>query len=469
MRKFGLQHILFLSLALISVVPAGLLGLMVQKTEFQQEISGKTEKHLLLAKNLIHALSRYVEDVEAVHNFMTINFLNDREIDGLSHLLKFLHFRHFSIVDREGNLRVSVSEADKSDIQKIPAEVMSKLRRYLRTSGADPAQPMFTNVMKDWNGLPSIFVIRTIDENLLALGVLGTEYIVHLQRSITFGKAGHAAIVDKNGRVIGHPRREWRESMRDLSSVEPVRRMMSGESGVVQFYSPAKQAEMIAGYSIVPKTGWGVMVPQPIDELEERSQANRISQIAAILLALVAATILSWWLARVLLTPIRNLVGVATGFRTGKAFSVSQAMPRDFPREVNELTSSFDYLTTELKDRDAALGGSEARFQSLVEGSIQGIIIHRQLKPLFFNRAWAEIHGYTWEQVKAVESKLDWTAPHERERVKQYGASRLRGEPVANEYEYQGLRRDGSFIWLKNTCLSVTLRLWGCMFSICSV
>ena len=44
-------------------------------------------------------------------------------------------------------------------------------------------------------------------------------------------------------------------------------------------------------------------------------------------------------------------------------------------------------LRLQLKD-------SEDRFRNLIEGSIQGILIHRNWTPLFLNRAYATILGY---------------------------------------------------------------------------
>jgi len=44
--------------------------------------------------------------------------------------------------------------------------------------------------------------------------------------------------------------------------------MMRRETGVTTFFSPAAQLDMVSGYSFVPFTGWGVVVPQPLEELE---------------------------------------------------------------------------------------------------------------------------------------------------------------------------------------------------------
>jgi hypothetical protein len=51
--------------------------------------------------------------------------------------------------------------------------------------------------------------------------------------------------------------------------------MINGESGVTEFYSPAVKADMITGYTVVPGVGWGVMVPQPIEELRDKAASAR--------------------------------------------------------------------------------------------------------------------------------------------------------------------------------------------------
>ncbi|MEO8494334.1 MAG: ATP-binding protein [Planctomycetota bacterium] len=91
----------------------------------------------------------------------------------------------------------------------------------------------------------------------------------------------------------------------------------------------------------------------------------------------------------------------------------------------------------------------EARFRTLIEESMQGILIHRLFKPLFVNEAWAVMHGYSVQEVLDMESTLKLIAPHERERAMQFAQARLRGENVPPRYEAQELRRDGSTLWVE--------------------
>jgi len=112
---------------------------------------------------------------------------------------------------------------------------------------------------------------------------MSIHYIAKLQRQITFGEHGHAAILDRSGSIIAHPNAEWSAAMKNISAVMPVGYMIAGESGVVEFYSPAAKMDMISGYATVPGVGWGVMVPQPLTELRDKAAAARGVEIGIII------------------------------------------------------------------------------------------------------------------------------------------------------------------------------------------
>lgn len=96
------------------------------------------------------------------------------------------------------------------------------------------------------------------------------------------------------------------------------------------------------------------------------------------------------------------------------------------------------------------LEASERRFRHLVEGSIQGILVHRDDRPLFVNESWAQLFGYSVDEVLAAPSTMLFLAPHEHQRMLAYRLARLAGENAPARYEYQGRRKDGSLIWLEN-------------------
>ena len=104
------------------------------------------------------------------------------------------------------------------------------------------------------------------------------------------------------------------------------------------------------------------------------------------------------------------------------------------------------------KQAEDTLHHSEGRFRNLVEGSIQGIYIHRDWQFLFANQAFADILGYASpSEVLALNSVDDILAEHERARLAALSAARMRGEPAPQLYDFEALRRDGSTLFLRNS------------------
>jgi PAS domain S-box-containing protein len=99
------------------------------------------------------------------------------------------------------------------------------------------------------------------------------------------------------------------------------------------------------------------------------------------------------------------------------------------------------------KDRDA-LRESERRYRDLIEGSSFGIQISRSNgERLLVNRKFVEMFGYdSAEDMLAVLTPGALVAPHYRDALIARRAARARGEAVPLEFEYDALRKDGSFL-----------------------
>ena len=96
-------------------------------------------------------------------------------------------------------------------------------------------------------------------------------------------------------------------------------------------------------------------------------------------------------------------------------------------------------------------------YRTLVEGSIQGIHIHRDWVTLFANTAWALMMGYeSPHEVVGLDARR-WIAPDELARLEGYAEARRRGEPAPSRYECHALRRDGTSMWTEVQLSSI---LW---------
>jgi two-component system cell cycle sensor histidine kinase PleC len=107
---------------------------------------------------------------------------------------------------------------------------------------------------------------------------------------------------------------------------------------------------------------------------------------------------------------------------------------------------------TEQKRAEHALRISEENFRNLVENSEIGISIGRKAEFLFVNDAFARTFGYdNREDILKLGHYRYLLAPHEQERVLGYSRARIEGKPVPNIYEFEGVMRDGSSVWIQRT------------------
>jgi len=94
---------------------------------------------------------------------------------------------------------------------------------------------------------------------------------------------------------------------------------------------------------------------------------------------------------------------------------------------------------------------SDANFRKLFDNARVGIGVRQGENFVYVNRAYAETLGYdSPDEILAIPGSIDAVIPaHELDRMRQYRVARDRGEPVPDRYEVQGLRKDGSSVWLE--------------------
>jgi signal transduction histidine kinase len=176
-----------------------------------------------------------------------------------------------------------------------------------------------------------------------------------MQRQIGFGKRGHSMVVDANGVVVAHPNRKWEQTSKNASKLSVVGAMMRGETGVSEFYSPPMKANMIAGHTAVPGVGWGVMVPQPVEELEHHANYVKSTGILITLTGMMLAIVFSWWLSRFLAKPIISIGEAAASVASGEMRTQVAELPVGSPRELHGLSSAFNGMVTQLREREERL------------------------------------------------------------------------------------------------------------------
>ncbi len=382
----------FAALILISAVPVLILDAWVQRSALEKEIASVSEKHLLIAQNLSAALSRYAADVREAFRTAVNQSVAGVPPDHMESLLRTLGFQHACIIDGSGKPQVFLfwpHDFSEDQTAAINDSTMIRLRDIAKAAGGDV---VITDIIRDGD-VPRMYLLQQTGPREFALGTLGLDYIRAIQRSVAFGKRGHSMIVDSKGVVLAHPNRDWEKSFKDASRLSVVRKMMQGITGVATFYSPPMKADMIAGHTSVPETGWGVMVPQPMSELQLRASDTRNIAIAITISGILIASVIGWWLTKYMTEPIIAVERAAGAVAAGKLDTRVGQLPKYSPIEMRNLAKSFDHMMEELRSRDEGLrlATHQAEAANLAKSEFLANMSHELRTPLNAILGFSEI------------------------------------------------------------------------------
>jgi diguanylate cyclase (GGDEF)-like protein/PAS domain S-box-containing protein len=114
------------------------------------------------------------------------------------------------------------------------------------------------------------------------------------------------------------------------------------------------------------------------------------------------------------------------------------------------LVAFLAWLFAARRGAERRLRESEQRFRDMVEGSLQGVLIHRHRVPIFANQALADMLGYeSPEEILRLSSTEQVYSPHEHARMRAYQEARRTGSRGApSEYEFDAVRKDGTTLRL---------------------
>ncbi|HVP15960.1 MAG TPA: PAS domain S-box protein [candidate division Zixibacteria bacterium] len=108
---------------------------------------------------------------------------------------------------------------------------------------------------------------------------------------------------------------------------------------------------------------------------------------------------------------------------------------------------------TEKKKVEKALKESEEKYKTLVEQSLQGIIVAQGSPPhlVFANAAMSKILGYTPKEMISFSPKqtLEIVHPDDRELFFSRFKDRLEGKSPPSNYVVRGVRKDRTIVWLE--------------------
>lgn len=333
-----LRHILVITFAIIVIIPMTLFWIWPYSKALELEVKEVNEKNLVIAKNLSAAFERYYQDVTGIFSIIASQSKKQLESTEFKQLLNSYKFNEIVLINDEGVVQNCLFSTYATCMKNVDNRILTLAKSTLTT---DSIEISTVTEDKTMNNGPIFLVVKKVNDQIL-LAYLSTDYIIKMGKRVAFGKKGHAAVVDQAGNVLAHPLDTWVQERKSMIKISPIQKMLAGKTGVDSFYSPALKGDMIAGYTQVPNAGWGVMVPQPIKELENKADSIDQTAIFVMFLGLGLALLVTIPVSFILIKPLESLLSKIKLIEQGESnVNLQWNLSRLTPLEIQELKISF--------------------------------------------------------------------------------------------------------------------------------
>jgi len=379
----SIKRMVMASFVFVLLVPVAFFIYSLFQNTWEQAEQEMLEKHALISKALAEPFSSYIlsrqrslqtvgeelivfEYGEEEHDHTDNNAVHHDEQEkhhniqaALDKYLKsFDDFVSVSYAtsDTNGDVHHHLStreqhtaNVDKPDYSYLHLSTLAPVNKY--NINVDSLSTVFNS---SFSNTPVVLLKHNIlDKNHNVAATLSVEVslasIGTMCSIISFGVKGHCAVVDQAGHVIAHPNKSWIKEIRDISKVSVVQKMLAGESGTTEFYSPFLKVDMVAGFSSVPNLGWGVMIPQPKSELTHAFDLLRKNTIIWLLTGILIALFLAYLLTKRITQPINYLMNRTNQVEKDVHELNLGPVPENSPLEISQLWRSFSELLSGLE------------------------------------------------------------------------------------------------------------------------
>jgi signal transduction histidine kinase/DNA-binding response OmpR family regulator len=250
--------------------------------------------------------------------------------------------------------------------------------------------PKYSDVVRskgDASVAAVVIAVPILDSGRHLVGFLaGTVNLSEVQRLSTYsriGMSGQAVVVDRRGRVIAHPRDEWRAEARDLSSSGIFQQSLGQDIGVSWYTDPDGNVARVAGFATVPVVGWKVWVSQPVAELRSELTPLITSTVEWLLVAIVLALVLGFLAATWITRPVDELTRAAARIAQGDFVTPVVVRARFAAKELRALAQTFGQMARELSGAYQTLEEKVSQRTSELQAANQELARANKLKSEF--------------------------------------------------------------------------------------
>jgi PAS domain S-box-containing protein len=236
-----------------------------------------------------------------------------------------------------------------------------------------------------------------------------------------------AIVLDRNGRVIGHPRIEAARQQESLAHLPLVAQAGAGPDGVGGRVV-LDGADFLAQMLPVRPTGWHVLVAESVHSVLAPLRSLAWILAFCLLATFVGASALAWWFAR---RAGQEVSLLATAARPAVGATPQSAAPPFETAEFAQIWQRLNTLFGEVRDRELQAQTARRELQAVLDAATEVAIVAADLAGTvrLFSRGASKLLGYAEADVVGRATPMLW---HDARQVAERGAAlgRALGRPI---------------------------------------
>jgi len=290
--------VLLIAAILLPLIISGGINLNNNFRFMEQSIFNQNQQLVSSLKRQLETLTNDLE--ENLHTLAKMDVLKQMNVKNMSNPLS-------TTVDNVSMIsQMYVMDESGMQIYKTSGKLGDRAsREYFKR--AMQGETYFSDVIISGStGMPIVVLATPIEQNGKVVGVLGASIdlssLSQLSTAVKTGKTGYGFIVSTNGQLIAHPDQNLITEMTDVSEVDPVAKVIKGETGISQYAFGG--SEKLAAFTFMPSTRWGIVVQTPVDEAFGSIIRERNNMFIMLFAFTVFGFVLAFVLSKSITTPL---------------------------------------------------------------------------------------------------------------------------------------------------------------------
>ena len=348
-RLFPKYATLIIALVGGMLVASGGISLYFSYRENQQHlVTLQREK----AQSAATRIEQYIRDIEHQFGWTALpqvgaggNPIDQRRFEYLKLLRQVPAITEVAWVDATGREQLKVSRL-AMDVSGADTDLSRDPRFLEAKSGKTWYSPVYFRKETE----PYMTISRPAGSGGVTIAEVNLKFVWEVVSRIKIGQAGLAFVVNSAGTLIAHPDISLVLQKTDMTKLAQVAALAQGAEADITAPSIArdvKGVEVLTAHARIPTLNWTVFVELPLAEAFKPVYES-IQRMGLLLLAgLVLSMLASFFLARLMVRPIRALQEGAAQIGTG---NLDQKITVTTGDELETLAGQFNQMAAHLKE-----------------------------------------------------------------------------------------------------------------------